>query len=316
MADKQVVTRFKHGDLTKFEPSKTKIKIGGIKAAIAHAAKLQDPAFFEDAVRAYVDEQQRFVRWWDSHVSPGEHEGRPPKEPVAIRTQVLRAADAEEQTGISKWQVSRWRLQLKDPAAYTRSLCVKLWRLPWARRDREQMHAEDEERVRSLVPREGRFRTLVIDPPWDYDWLSLAGRAKPGYATMTHEQLITLDVQQWADDSCALYCWTTNNFITRAVALVEAWGFKHKTVLTWVKEQWGLGSYFRNQTEHVLFATLGEVRTRRDDISTVFYGESGEHSEKPEEFYKIVRASSHEPYGEAFQRAERADFVNLFVEQP
>jgi N6-adenosine-specific RNA methylase IME4 len=184
-----------------------------------------------------------------------------------------------------------------------------------AKIERIEMRAEDEARVRALAPRPGRYRTLVIDPPWDYEWLSLAGRAKPGYATMTHEQLLALDVGAWAEDNCHLYLWTTNNFITRAAELMARWGFSHKTVLTWVKPKFGLGSYFRNSTEHVLFGVRGELRTRSDSISTHFEAPLGEHSEKPEKFYEIVRAASYEPYGEIFQRTERPEFLNLFVER-
>jgi N6-adenosine-specific RNA methylase IME4 len=171
----------------------------------------------------------------------------------------------------------------------------------------------DEERVASLAPVPGKFKTLVVDPPWDYEWLSLAGRAAPGYATMTHDELLALDVAQWAEDNCHLYLWTTNNFMTRAVELMARWGFAHKTVLTWVKPRLGLGSYFRNSTEHVLFGVRGELRTRRDDIATHFEAPVGEHSEKPEEFYNVVRAASYGPiYGELFQRRARPDFLNLF----
>ncbi len=49
---------------------------------------------------------------------------------------------------------------------------------------------------------EGIFRTLIVDPPWDYEWLSLAGRASPGYATMTHDELLDLDVAAWAEENC------------------------------------------------------------------------------------------------------------------
>ena len=184
-----------------------------------------------------------------------------------------------------------------------------------AKIERTEMRAADEARVRALAPRPGRFRTLIVDPPWDYEWLSLAGRAKPGYATMTHEQLLALDVGQWAEDDCHLYLWTTNNFMTRAVELMARWGFAHKTILTWIKPKFGLGSYFRNSTEHVLFGLRGELRTRSDSIATHFEAPVGEHSEKPEKFYEIVRAASYEPYGEAFQRADRADFIDLFVKR-
>jgi len=177
---------------------------------------------------------------------------------------------------------------------------------------RQERKEADEARVLSLMPREGTYRSLVIDPPWDYEWLSIAGRAAPGYATMTHEELLEFDVGQWADDICHLYLWTTNNFMARACQLMEVWGFQHKTVLTWVKPRWGLGAYFRNSTEHVLFGLRGDTGTRSDSIATHFEAPLGEHSEKPEEFYDIVRAASYPPYGEVFQRTERSDFANVF----
>jgi N6-adenosine-specific RNA methylase IME4 len=181
--------------------------------------------------------------------------------------------------------------------------------------------ATDEQRIFNLVPIEGKFRTIVIDPAWEYDWLSLAGRAKPGYAMQTLDQLRELGVSEWADDDegCHLYCWVTNNFMAEGCKLVAQWGFQHRTVLTWIKPPpFGLGSYFRNSTEHVLFATRGDTTTRHAaaSIGTWFEAPRGEHSEKPEKFYEIVRAASYPPYGEANQREARPDFVNLFEEKP
>lgn len=178
---------------------------------------------------------------------------------------------------------------------------------------RKLRQAKDEQRVQLLAPVAGKYKTLVVDPPWDYEWLSLAGRAAPGYATMSHDELLALQVADWAEDNCHLYLWTTNNFMTRAVELMAVWGFAHKTVLTWVKPRWGLGSYFRNSTEHVLFGVRGELRTRSDSIATHFEAPVGEHSEKPEKFYEIVRAASYGPYGEAFQRTARPDFINCYA---
>ena len=182
---------------------------------------------------------------------------------------------------------------------------------------RRERVAADEQRVLSLRPVAGKFRTIVIDPAWEYDWLSLAGRAKPGYAMQTHEQLLDLDVAAWADEEsgCHLYCCVTNNFMARACELVKHWGFQHRTIITWIKPPpFGLGSYFRNSTEHVIFATRGDTTTRpaAARISTHFEAPRGEHSEKPERFYEIVRAASYPPYGEANQREPRPDFANLF----
>jgi len=179
---------------------------------------------------------------------------------------------------------------------------------------RKLKQSKDQQEVMDKKPIKGKFKTLVIDPPWDYEWLSLAGRATPGYATMTHEELLALDVAAWADADCHLYLWVTNNFMTRGVDLMMHWGFEHKTVLTWVKPRWGLGSYFRNQTEHVLFGVRGDMMTRADNISTVFQAPLGEHSEKPKAFYDIVKKASYPPYGEAFQRDnnKQEGFKNLF----
>jgi N6-adenosine-specific RNA methylase IME4 len=102
-----------------------------------------------------------------------------------------------------------------------------------------------------------------------------------------------------------------------ACKLVAHWGFQHRTLITGIKKHFGLGSYFRNATEHVLFATLGDTTTRHAaaSIATWFEWPDGlEHSEKPECFYDIVRAASYPPYGEGNQRNPRPDFTNLFQE--
>jgi hypothetical protein len=115
--------------------------------------------------------------------------------------------------------------------------------------------------------------------------LKLLSEEKP-----THEELLALDVAQWAGDDCMMYLWVTNNFMTRGCDLMAKWGWQHKTVLTWVKPRIGLGSYFRNTTEHVLVGVRGSAKTRRDDLPTHFESPTTGHSIKPEKFYEIVRA--------------------------
>jgi N6-adenosine-specific RNA methylase IME4 len=196
-------------------------------------------------------------------------------------------------------------------------ICPSLQRNDVSKILRLERVGADEERILELGPREGKFNTIVIDPAWDYEWLSIAARAKPGYAMQTIESLRELDVRAWVDEEegCHLYCWTTNNFSYEAHKLVEHWGFQHRTILTWIKPPpFGLGSYFRNSTEQCLFATFGDTTTRpaASSIPTHFEAPRGEHSEKPEKFYDIVRAASYPPYGEANQRTPREDFTDLF----
>jgi N6-adenosine-specific RNA methylase IME4 len=220
--------------------------------------------------------------------------------------------------GVTKTQSSRWQAFAALPSEIKEAKIKEAIKKAIAaidgvsKRTRAEMREEDEARVTALQPTPGKFKTLIIDPPWDYEWLSVAGRASPGYATMTQEELLALDVLQWAEENCHLYLWTTNNFMTRAVELMAHWGFSHKTILTWVKPRWGLGSYFRNSTEHILFGVRGTLRTRSDGIATHFHAPLGEHSEKPEEFYEIVRSASYLPAGEGFQRKQRDGFMNLF----
>ena len=192
------------------------------------------------------------------------------------------------------------------------TICPSMKRNEASAETRKERKERDEQRILSLESVDERFPTLVVDPPWDYEWLSPAGRAAPGYATMTHDELLALEVDRWVDVSSGgahMYLWTTNNFMTRAVELMATWGFQHKTVLTWVKPRWGLGSYFRNSTEHVLFGVRGELPTRVDNIATHFEAPVGEHSAKPEAFYALVESLCPGSKCELFARTKREGWV-------
>jgi N6-adenosine-specific RNA methylase IME4 len=141
--------------------------------------------------------------------------------------------------------------------------------------------AKDEARILGLQPREGKYRTLVVDVPWEYD-TDWPGRGAPQYAVISHEESFALPVASWAEDDCHLYLWATNGNLPRAVECMAAWGFIHESVLTWVKSPpFGLGKYFRGSTELCLFGIRGSVITRSASIATHFEAPRGEHSEKP-----------------------------------
>jgi N6-adenosine-specific RNA methylase IME4 len=223
--------------------------------------------------------------------------------------------------GVTKSQSSRWqRLADMDPSLFEaridRAQRKAIGAIDGAgKRTRAELRAEDEARVAKLQPLLVRvFPTLLIDFPWEQDWLSDEARADPGYACMTIDQLFALPVPQWTADLCHLYFCTPNNFMPVACKAVEHFGFQHRNIITWKKPKWGRGQYFRNQTEQVIFATRGKLRTRSDSIPNYFEAPVGGHSEKPEKLYEIIRAASYPPYGEAFQRQARSDFINLFAE--
>jgi N6-adenosine-specific RNA methylase IME4 len=155
-----------------------------------------------------------------------------------------------------------------------------------------------------------KFATIMIDPPWDWgdegDQDQL-GRARPDYATMSKEQLLALPLPDLADDDCHLYLWITNRSLPKGFELMERWGFRYVTAITWAKPHFGMGNYFRGQTEHVLFGVKGSQPLRRKDVGTLFQAARGKggHSSKPPEFYKLVESCSPGPYLEMFSRSER-----------
>lgn len=178
------------------------------------------------------------------------------------------------------------------------------------------------------------YGTIVIDPPWAYTgkWAGTSGwrsrrhgfqGAATNYPTMELWELEALKVRRWAAPGAHLYVWATNAFLAEAMALIRAWGFDQKTVLTWVKgrvdsdaivpagnrlvQQIGPGHYFRNSTEHALFAVApGPTRRLHSrNVPTALVAPRRGHSEKPEAFYDLVEAESPGPWLEIFARRRR-----------
>ncbi len=149
------------------------------------------------------------------------------------------------------------------------------------------------------------YRTIVADPPWQYGNKSTRGAAEDHYETMHLDELCLIDVPSWSAEEAHLYLWTTNGFLRDAFNLFDAWDFEYKTTLTWVKPQIGLGNYFRNNTEHVLFGVRGGLRTLARDVPTAFTARRGRHSAKPDVFYDIVERSSPGPRLDMFSRTAR-----------
>jgi hypothetical protein len=87
----------------------------------------------------------------------------------------------------------------------------------------------DEQQRLTVKPLKGKFRTIVIDPPWDYG--AERERVRPVYATMTQKELLALPVFSWADDPAHLYHWSTNANLRDALELMKAW--QHRACLIW-----------------------------------------------------------------------------------
>ena len=173
---------------------------------------------------------------------------------------------------------------------------------------------------KSMSEIEGLFQTIVIDPPWnwgDENDNNQFGRAKPDYATMPLEGILNSPVIRLADENCHLYLWITNRSLPKGFELIEAWGFRYITCLTWVKPSIGMGNYFRGSTEQVLFAIKGNMPLKRHDIATHFEAPRGEkHSEKPNEVYDLIETCSYAPYIELFSRHNREGWTMWGADAP
>jgi len=161
-----------------------------------------------------------------------------------------------------------------------------------------------------------RYRTIVADPPWRYELRvnDETHRARSPYGTMSTEEIMGLPVGGWAQENSHLYLWVTNAFMGEGLEIIKAWGFHFKTLITWVKGRFegprlihhiGTGNYFRNSTEHILFAVRGSLPVLNHDAPTAFIAPRGEHSEKPAAFYDLVQHMSPGPYLDVFARKQR-----------
>ena len=177
---------------------------------------------------------------------------------------------------------------------------------------REEIRQQNAEKVKAIsnpLEAQGLFQTIVIDPAWDYAEEGdndAFGRGKPVYCSMSIEDIAALPVDKIADKNCHLYIWVTNRSLPKSFQLMDKWGFRYVTCLTWIKPHYGVGNYFRGQTEHVLFGVKGQQPLKRHDVGTWFEAPRGErHSAKPDEFYSLVESCSYAPYIDIFVRRDR-----------
>jgi N6-adenosine-specific RNA methylase IME4 len=164
----------------------------------------------------------------------------------------------------------------------------------------------------------GKYGTILIDPPWRFS--NSTGKVAPEhkrlhrYRTMKFEEIAALPVGHLAQTQSHLYLWTPNALLYEALGIMKAWGFTYKTNIIWYKvrkdggpDGRGVGFYFRNVTEILLFGTRGKLRTLKPGRTQVniFVSRKQEHSRKPDGVYGIIEQCSPGPYLELFSRNRR-----------
>jgi N6-adenosine-specific RNA methylase IME4 len=174
----------------------------------------------------------------------------------------------------------------------------------------------------ALTGLSGTYSTILIDPPWRFQ--NRTGKVAPEhkrlrrYATMGFEEIAALPVARYARKSCHLYLWTPNALLFEALEIMKSWGFCYKTNIVWYKvrkdggpDGRGVGFYFRNVTELLLFGVRGSMRTLapgRRQVN-VIVERKHEHSRKPETQYRLIEACSPGPYLELFARRRVAGWT-------
>ena len=149
-----------------------------------------------------------------------------------------------------------------------------------------------------------KWRTILADPPWDIDQRGNYG-ACHHYDLMSLERIKSMPIQDLTEDNAHFWLWVTNRTLREGFDVLEGYGFKPRSVFTWVKPRFNLGVYLRNATEHMIFATRGKAPVKFKGQGTWgFYPMQG-HSHKPEEVYDIIERVSEGNYLELFARRKR-----------
>jgi N6-adenosine-specific RNA methylase IME4 len=174
-----------------------------------------------------------------------------------------------------------------------------------------------------VLAESSRFATVLADPPWQF--LNRTGKIAPEhkrlsrYPTLPTEQILALPVSDIVSATAHLYLWCPNALLPEGLAVMKAWGFRYKSNLVWHKvrkdggsDGRGVGFYFRNVTELILFGvrgkdarTLAPARRQVNLLAT----RKREHSRKPDEQYEVIEQCSRGPYLELFARGTRENWV-------
>lgn len=167
-----------------------------------------------------------------------------------------------------------------------------------------------------------KFSTVLADPPWQFQ--NRTGKMAPEhkrlsrYPTLTLTQIKEIPVRKVLNDTAHLYLWVPNALLAEGLEVMKSWGFQYKTNLIWYKvrkdggpDRRGVGFYFRNVTEVILFGikgnnarTLSPGRTQEN----IIVQKKREHSRKPDEQYNIIESCSNGPYLEMFARGNRENW--------
>ena len=163
-----------------------------------------------------------------------------------------------------------------------------------------------------------KYRTIVADPPWQYrDGLVFKSyRPKPAGASVNYKTMslaeikkLSFFIEEISEKNCVLFLWATIPLLPEAIEVMFSWGFKYKTAIVWRKiMSLGLGSWFRGQVEICLVGIKGKVKAFHCQKANFIESKVRKHSQKPEEFFELIKEIAPRPAIELFAREKRENY--------
>lgn len=249
-------------------------------------------------LRRHLTDDQRAVMaalWKEENKKESEIKARDEKGRILPSAQ--RGADGKDKEHPTRAEATEFFVvsrQKIDRASYVQKrnpeLTTKVHRgdIALSNAYRQVKGSEERQRIASTKPPQGTYQVIVVDPPWPFTSRQSDPTheiASP-YGIKSIDEIKAFDIPA-ADDSI-LWLWVPNTFLHDAFHVLEAWGFKYRTTLTWAKNFVGLGDWLGGQTEHCLLATKGNYRVFRKNESTFLEAPRAKHSQKPDKFYELV----------------------------
>lgn len=159
---------------------------------------------------------------------------------------------------------------------------------------------------------EKKYNVIYADPAWKYKNKKTGGTMLSGadahYDTMTIEEICKMPIKKMAQKNAILFMWVTVPLLPEFLPVLDAWGFKYKTMLTWRKTMsLGLGYWFRGQCEHLIVATKGTVKATRMQVPNFYQSKAERHSKKPDYFRQLIDQSA--------SKLGYSDKIELFARQ-
>jgi N6-adenosine-specific RNA methylase IME4 len=149
-----------------------------------------------------------------------------------------------------------------------------------------------------------KFSTLYADPPWQYENEASRGAAVNHYQTKSVEEIWREPVRELVEADAHLHLWTTNAFLSEAFRVIEAWGFQFKSCLVWVKDEIGMGNYWRVSHEFLMLGVRGSLTFQDRTLPSWIRAPRTIHSHKPAVIRSLVERVSPGPYLELYGREE------------